>query len=604
MKLLEYCKIMFLALAFVCAGTVNAFAEDTSASDPDASMKKNPVNAVRDSVLSYFTPASGVVVSIKGNIVKVRLETGKNLKKGMRLSVFRQGKPFYHPVTKEPLGRSEKMAGIIEIFEPGSESGSASDGSIYPGRIVSGEPEAGDIARITSSKIKLAFFQDRNAEWNLSENFYRSLLNSGRFSFLESYAGTDDQEELAALARDMGAEAVLFFSTPVRNKKLYLNAKLFWSSDTVKIGETEEEVGISFAKELASEEELISMVTGDREPWIRHELADGELIAMGNVDENEGRELVVSDGSGIRIYNFEQEPQEIWYIKGSPKERIITIDVLDVNGNGRDEIFVTAIKDVRVNVNLTNSQVQRKKRASSMNSFVIEYDPEEGYRKIWDHAPYIFRVIGKSLVMQNYTPYNGISGAVYKGMWKNGKYLVDRPLELPAGINIFGFTYVDWQNTGHPDIVAFNDKGYLTLYSGKELVWKSRESFGEFDVSFKQKSFSVERTDKEWFVKGRLITVQTERGQEVIAVKRIPFAAVVPGAGFKKTEVYSLWWDGGMMDEVQVLGGISGGIKDYWVEGDSLFLIGKLNLLGSLSKMMSGDFIMGSVLYYYNLSGK
>lgn len=181
---------------------------------------------------------------------------------------------------------------------------------------------------------------------------------------------------------------------------------------------------------------------------------------------------------------------------------------------------------------------------------------------------------------------------------------MDSPLELPAGINIFGFTYVDWQNTGHPDIVAFNDRGYLTLYRGKELIWKSRDSYGEFATSFKQKSFSIERTKKEWFVKGRLITVRTSRGQEIIAVKRIPFAVIVPGAGFKKTEVYSLWWDGGIMEEVLILGGINGNITDYWVDGDNLMLIGKLNLLGALSKMLSGDFIMGSVLYYYNLAGK
>lgn len=604
MNLINKYLIVIFVLAVTGMAAGDSLAENRPASDPDTAEKTNPVHAVRDKVLSYFIPASGVVIGVEENTVRVRLKTGVGLSKGMRFSVLREGTPFYHPVTKELLGRSEELAGRIEISEIRSEPGTSSDETVYVCRIVSGVPTVGDVVRITSSKIKLAFFQDKNAEWTLSENFYRSLVDSGRFSIMEAYAKANDPEELAVLSRDMGAEAVLFLSTPVRNKNIFLNAKLFWSSDSEVIGEAEEVVGISFTKELASEQELISMISGDREPWSRHELVDGELMAMGNVDGNDGKELVVSDGVGIRIYKFEQEPQEIWYIKGSPKERILSIDVLDVNKNGRDEIFVSAIKDVKINVNLEDGEVQKNERSSSMTSYVIEYDPEEGYRKIWDKAPYILRVVGNTLVMQNYSPYNGINGAVYAGMWKNEKYLVGRPLELPAGINIFGFTYVDWQNTGHPDIVAFNDRGYLTLYRGKELIWKSKDSYGGFDTSFKQKSFSIERTKKEWFVKGRLLTVRTSRGQEIIAVKRVPFAAIVPGAGFKKTEVYSLWWDGGIMEEELILGGINGNITDYWVDGDNLMLIGKLNLLGSLSKMLSGDFIMGSVLYYYNLAGK
>ncbi len=171
-------------------------------------------------------------------------------------------------------------------------------------------------------------------------------------------------------------------------------------------------------------------------------------------------------------------------------------------------------------------------------------------------------------------------------------------------MNIFGFTFVDWQKSGHPDILAVNDRGYLNLYRKSELIWHSDESYGRFDVSFEKKSYSAVDTDKEWFVKGRLVTVTTNRGQEVIVIKRIPFAAAVPGAGHKKTEVYSLWWNGGVMEETMLLGGINASVTDYWVEGDNLMLISKLNLLGFFKKMISGEFVKGSILYYFNLTGK
>jgi hypothetical protein len=67
--------------------------------------------------------------------------------------------------------------------------------------------------------------------------------------------------------------------------------------------------------------------------------------------------------------------------------------------------------------------------------------------------------------------------------------------------------------------------------------------------------------------------------------------------------VYSLWWDGTEMIETLVVGGINGTVTDYWIEGNNLLLIAKPNLFLFLKDSLSGDFIRGSLLYYYNLAG-
>jgi hypothetical protein len=545
---------------------------------------ENVIYGLRDEVLSYFYPLSGEIISVEDGVVKVSLrgEGAITIKKGMRFSVFRKGIPFYHPTTRELIGRIEDFVGRIEIKEEVAHEG------LYLCRIIKGDIKSGDIVRITSSKIKLAFFQEKKSEWELSEAFYESLKDSGRFEILESYTSTYEPKKLSELSRELGAEAFLIFSTPSKKEKRFLNVRLYWAEDAKIFAEIEKVVSPELVKALIPEREFISIELTETEPWGSYELVEGELIAMGDIDGNSIKELVVSDGNNIRIYSMKEEPQEIWFIKGSPQERHLSVDILDLNHNGRAEIFITSLI-----------------KEDKMGSFVIEYDPSQGYKRIWDNAPYFLRVIGKTLLMQRFTPFEIFSGPVYKGVWREGSYYPGKVLRLPEMVNIYGFTFVDWQNKGHPHLITFDDDGYLNLYDDNgQLIWKSENTFGKFNLSFKRKTYSVVNPVEEWFIRGRLISVNTEQGQRVIVVKKIPILPKVPGLGTKKAEVYSLWWDGETMNEELVLSGISGAITDYWVEKNKLFLIAKGGVFTFIKKAISGNFSKGSILYYYNFIEK
>jgi hypothetical protein len=539
----------------------------------------NPVSSVRDSILSFFIPVDGVISGIEEDKVIITLNSNKKLRKGTRFSVFRKGEIFYHPVTGDPLGRTEQFIGRIEVKE--------TDNSRYMCKVIKGNPEIGDIVRITSSPIKLAFFQDRSANWELSELFYNSLKSSGRFEIIETYTRHYSPEELSRLAREQGAEVVLLFSTPNKGGKIFLNVRLFWSEDATAFAEINEAVGSEIVKKLIPDEEIIPIHSIEEVPWEYYELKSGRLIAMGDVDGNGEDELVVSDGNNIYIYTYKKEPREIWSLKGDPIEEHLSIDILDVNHNGREEIFVTSLK----NKNL-------------MSSFVLEYTPTEGYKKIVDKSPYFFRVMGKNLLIQSFSPFKFFTGPVYRGIWKDGTYKKDKFINLPKGIDIYGFTYVDWQNNGHSYLIALDDDGHLRLYHDNKLIWKSKESYGSFEIAFKKKGYSVANPVERWFIKGRLITINTEKGQEVIVIKKLPFLSNVPGLGYKKAEVYSLWWDGKTMNEELVLSGIKGNVTDYYVKGDNLLIIAKSNLLGFFKNALSGNLNRGSILYYYSMGGK
>ncbi|NIS75322.1 MAG: hypothetical protein GTO08_08585, partial [Deltaproteobacteria bacterium] len=270
------------------------------------------------------------------------------------------------------------------------------------------------------------------------------------------------------LAKELGAEVLLLFSTPVRDGTILLHAKLFWSENAVPFAELEEPVPADVVRELVQQERLDSLGEVEQEPWGSYRIEYGELIAMGDVDGDKEQELVVSDGNTIQIYTSTTEPRGLGQFKDDPNRHHLHVDVMDVNRNGRAEIFVTSLVNVALSADIPDSEMQRKKTNARVVSSVFEYDQSAGYRKIQDNIPYAMRIIDGTLLLQKFTRNKTFTGPVVKGGWNDGRYLPGDAIQLPEGLNIYGFTYVDWENSGEKHILSFDDSGQLALFSGTE----------------------------------------------------------------------------------------------------------------------------------------
>ncbi len=587
----KYCLMVFVLLLM----TSIVYVSNSDAAEGSSAAVDN----VAESVLSYFTPMNGVVDSVDSGLATVKLGNEVSVNEGMRLSVFRKGAPFYHPVTKELIGESENYIGRVEVNEKSKDG-------LYACRIISGSVKAGDPVRITSAKIKLAFFQDRKANWAMSELFYNTLKDSGRFDILEAYTSSYETDHLSGIARGLGADAVLMFSTPQVDGKKFLNAKLFWANETRMFADIAFVTGSDINEMIKPYEEFIIASGAGFEPWGSFQLERGQLIAMGDVDGNGENEFVVSNGNILKVYTLKDELQEVWEIKGARGEKHISIDIYDANGNGVAEIFVTSLTEGDNLSSLSEQEVvSTDTGASRLSSYVVEFDPSAGYHKIADNIPFFFRAAGRKLLMQRYTSQRVFSSNVYETVWQEGEYLPGYELHLPDGVNIYGFAYIDWQEKGQQYVVSFDDKGYLTMYDAQNNgIWQSRRTYGKPVMSFKKKSYSLINPIKTWFVRGRLFPVKTERGQEVIVVNRVPMVSKLPGLGTREAEVYSLWWDGSSMQENLVLSDISGKVTDYLIEGNNLFLLAKGTMVSLAKNAFSGNFVKGSVLYYYSFGKK
>ncbi|RJQ16666.1 MAG: hypothetical protein C4560_08920, partial [Nitrospiraceae bacterium] len=87
-----------------------------SGSPTDAKTDKT-LKGATDAVLSYFNPSNGTVAAVAGGTVSIGFAAEGDIKKGMRFSVFRTGKPFYHPITNELIGETEDLVGRVEVNE-------------------------------------------------------------------------------------------------------------------------------------------------------------------------------------------------------------------------------------------------------------------------------------------------------------------------------------------------------------------------------------------------------------------------------------------------------------------------------------------------------
>jgi len=190
-------------------------------------------------------------------------------------------------------------------------------------------------------------------------------------------------------------------------------------------------------------------------------------LSLGDVDGDSKTEVVFISNRRIYVHRFEsQRLVKIWEKAGKRSERFIGIDVADINGNGRAEIFVTSLK----------GDGQR------LDSFVLEWDGD-GFRRIGGDPSY-YRVIespegGKILLGQKRRMDDPFVPGVYQLTWRNGEYVPEERLALPKGINVFGFAIGDVMNNGQQMIVAFDKGDYIRLFapSGKE-EYKTDERYG------------------------------------------------------------------------------------------------------------------------------
>jgi len=532
------------------------------------------VEQLAAAITSYFPKVEGEVKTVAGDQVTVTLGTKDGLQKGVVLSVWRDGKEILHPVTNKVIGHLEEEVGSLEVTVPDETTSTG----IMKKKLI--EPKAGDKARITPKKISVALIPLRAEHPEIIQGLAERLKEIGRFTVLDSEKGTaflsDKKQRDSSLIKEMGKtfnlDMVLTIEIIPSESKYLVTTGMFYADDARSLDT------IVALLDLRTKRDAL----GDVKPFFappreeKKELADpgfdARLFAAADLEGTGSLQYVFSDGAKLHIFKQgnsgwkEEWVEPIAYVPSDMQH--FNLDVADINGNGRPEIFVTGMLKGKV------------------ISSVIEF--QDGvYQRIAD-VPGFFRVVSSSgkrpiLIGQAYDPVSFFAGKPKQYVWLDGKYAPTTEYPLPQGVDLYGFAYADAEGAS-PLLVALNDTDQLVVYSNGVKIWKSEEKYPSGGTILTKPltgieavisapptavnavTLSQEIDDKSRKVRisGRVFSVDLNGdGRDEILVPKNSGGSFLSAP--KKSEFIGLGWTGARLEQRWSIGDIPGAVLDYQI---------------------------------------
>lgn len=137
---------------------------------------------------TYFPKIEGMLSHLDGKTGTINLGEKNGLVKGMVLTIFRPGEPFYNPVTKEEMGKFEKNIGFIELTAVADDK---SQGTLLIHNGQDARPE--DRVRISAGRIPVSVSgAPEKDNLVLMDTFSRFLLETDRF-LIPSFSKTTNE---------------------------------------------------------------------------------------------------------------------------------------------------------------------------------------------------------------------------------------------------------------------------------------------------------------------------------------------------------------------------------------------------------------------------
>ena len=281
-------------------------------------------------------------------------------------------------------------------------------------------------------------------------------------------------------------------------------------------------------------------------------------LAVGDINADGKNETVVITPHSVRIYRFEQNRLiETEKLAQNRQHTYIGVDVADINGNGRAEIFVTSQNNFK----------------NGLKSFVIEFDGQK-YVKIVDGSHWFYRVAqmatrGKILLGQRYQAGDPFAAEIIELAWNNGDYRPQSAVKTPARINLLGYSPGNVLNDGDQGAVAFrhNDRMQVINSAGEE-EWRGSDRYGGSMLHFLGPKTELGQVENRLFLPMRILVLPpaASRATEIIAAKNYELAG--HKMGFRKfvgSHIESFAWDGLGLKSNWRTRKISGHVSDMFI---------------------------------------
>ena len=539
--------------------------------------------------LSYFQPLKGKVLDVKGDVVEIDIGRDKGVKKGLRLKVFKEGVPFYHPVTGEFIGRIEQYRGVVEATTVNDTTSLC--------KVLQGNIEKGDTVKVSSlTKTRLLFHQSKNVDYYLGDAYYKDLKKTGKFDLVDAPIENLSVKELVELAREKEAEAIISLDSRESDDRIVLTQRLIWSDGTI-FGTDSVEIDPSYVRSLREGAEFL--LAGTNEPLLNYNLPfDAELIAVGDVDGNKEMDLLISDGVDVYVYKYDVDLSFLYLLKGNATERIVYLDLIDIDKDGRDEVVVSSISDETDETDSDDSTLSGEGEDREVVSYVYRVE-DKGFKELWSTRGFLRKYRG-GLLYQAFSPVEGFQGPVRKVSYNEGFHLDGDLKGLPGGANIYNFVSLK-DGSGEQMYILIDKDNFINLKDKDGLtLWRSPEDLGGFIREFTLKRFSPVVEPKKIRIYDRL----SRKGKEIFIVKREPLVKKAETAGYKSSSVRVLWPSGYSLEQSVIIDKIPGELKDYYIFGDKIAVISKPLFGIKAGNILKGENPFVDYLFIYSLRGR
>jgi TolB-like protein len=272
-------------------------------------------------------------------------------------------------------------------------------------------------------------------------------------------------------------------------------------------------------------------------------------LAMGDITGDGRNELVFIDAYNIYIAEKrDNKLVQIAHHSYGDYHRFLHVDVADINGNGRAEIFITDLPEGR----------------NWLESFVLEFNGST-YVTIAKPANLYYRVIedpqGKAMLLSQRRDRTddflglgeAFSGKIQSLVWQNGNYREDHALGLPPNVSIYEFVFTP-PGFSRGDIVYFNDSNRLLVAtSSGDTLWESSDKFGGTNVF--QEIHTADAPEKEvrLYLPNRVLSADLDGDgrREILTIHNNDAASSFEQwRSFKDANIVALTWNGLAMEPI------------------------------------------------------
>lgn len=522
--------------------------------------EESPLDALKTRAVSFFNPLSGYVVSSEAGVVRINIGLKDGILKGMRLKVLKEGEYFYHPVTKETLGRVEKFSGIIEVTQ------ASDDFAIC--KVIDGEVAIGDITRISATNIRLLFYQDEIVDYYLEEAYYSRLKGSRRFEIIDAPIEKIESTKILELAEKEGVEVILILKTEKDDGKTYLRQRLLWA-DGALLSEDRVEVPLTLLGDIRSGLEYIEDV--EHEPLLSYDLPfDAEIVAAGDINGDGKTEIIVATESDIYVYQYDVGLELLFQLNARLSGTISMMDLYDLDRDGKDELFIALMSHDR----------------SEVNSFIFQVIGQNTHL-LWKTKGFI-RVMDGKVLYQKYSLWNGYFGPIYLIEYKDNSFINKGEYSVLKGLNIYDFIPL-FEKNEEKSLLIVDKNNYLVLKdSAGNTVWRSQETVGEAIREYADESSDIGLEKGSWYVRDKIV----RKSNGIVMIQRSSIAKAFSGFGFKNSRLLLYSYNNSGIEQSVLINKISGKIFDYAIFGDNVAL-----LISSFFSIRPVNFFRGKSIF-------